>query len=163
MIMILPIVLEPSPILHQRSKNLTPAEAISPQIQELANDMIETMYAKDGVGLAAPQVGESIQLCVISKECTGKKKKDLVLINPDWQKASPFKLTDMEGCLSAPRIYGEVKRYKKIKVNALGRNGKVIQFIASDLFARVVQHEVDHLQGHLFIEKAKNLREITRE
>ncbi len=156
--MVLPIVLEPNPILHQVGKDLTREEVKSTKIQKLIKDMIPTMYAKDGVGLAAPQVGESIQLCVIAKNFTPDQKKDLVLVNPKWQKLSVFRVWDEEGCLSVPEVYGQVRRYKKIKVEALNEKGEKISFTAQDFFARIIQHEVDHLNGILFIEKAKNLR-----
>jgi len=118
--------------------------------------MTETMYKSDGVGIAAPQVGVSIMLCVIAKQFA-TTKEDLILINPVWEKKSVLKTTDTEGCLSVPGIFGEVKRYKKIKVQALDKNGARIEFLANNFFARIVQHEIDHLNGVLFIEKAKNL------
>jgi peptide deformylase len=125
--------------------------------------MVETMYAKDGVGLASVQVGESKQLCVIAKNYnTLNKKQDLCLINPSWTKLSVFKAWDEEGCLSVPGVYGKVKRYTKIKVQALDSNGKLLEFVAEDFFARIIQHEVDHLNGILFIEKAKNLHQIDK-
>ena len=161
--MILPVLTEPNPLLHQQSRHLQPEELKLPKIQQLIQDMAETMYTKDGVGIAAPQVGESIQLCVINKEYTASPNEDMVLVNPSWEKASAFKATDIEGCLSVPKIYGDVKRFKKIKVNALNKNGQPLQFVADGTFARIVQHEIDHLQGTLFYEKAKNLREITVE
>ncbi len=118
--------------------------------------MTETMYKSDGVGIAAPQVGASIMLCVIAKQFAGTKT-DLTLVNPVWEKKSLLKTSDTEGCLSVPGVFGEVKRYKKIKVNALDRDGNKIEFLANNFFARIVQHEVDHLNGILFIEKAKNV------
>jgi peptide deformylase len=156
--MVLPIILEPNKILHQVGRDLNLEEIKSNKIQKLIIDMIPTMYAKDGVGLAAPQVGESIQLCVIAKNYTPDQKKDLVLINPKWQKTSVFREWDEEGCLSVPETYGQVRRYKKIKVEALDETGKKINFVAENFFARIIQHEVDHLNGILFIEKAKNIR-----
>src|SRR3989344_547972 len=156
--MVLPIILEPNEILNLAGKDLGLEEIKSEKIQELIKDMIPTMYAKDGVGLAAPQVGESVQLCVIAKNFTPDQKKDLVLINPKWQKVSVFREWDEEGCLSVPEIYGQVRRYKKIKIVALDEKGNKLNFTAENFFARIVQHEVDHLNGILFIEKAKNLR-----
>lgn len=162
--MILPILVEPNEFLHKKSEIIDPAEINEPRLQKLITDMIETMYVDDGVGLAAPQVEESIRLVVITKEYNPlNKKKDLVLINPQWEKTSIFKEWDEEGCLSVPLIYGEVKRYRKIKVRALDENGKPLNFNAEDFTARVIQHEVDHLDGILFISKAKNLHEVKKE
>ncbi len=160
--MIYDIVFHPEPLLHKTS-DLVPKEIIlTPNFQNFISDMIATMYVKDGVGLAAPQVGRSIKLCVIAKEYT-PSKKDLCLINPEWTKQSIKKNWDEEGCLSVPGIYGEVSRYSTIKVKALDHEGTHLEFVARDFFARIIQHEVDHLNGILFIEKAKNLHRLGRE
>lgn len=161
--MILNIVKEPNPLLHQVSKNLTPEEINSKETKNFIGDLIETMYAKDGVGIAAVQTGNLIQLCVIAKNFTPDKSNDLVLINPKFQKASILREWNEEGCLSVPDIYGSVRRYKKIKVSALDATGKKIEFTAADFFARIIQHEIDHLNGVLFIVKAKNLHNFEKE
>jgi hypothetical protein len=90
------------------------------------------------------------------------KRKCLTLINPTWVKLSTKTAWDEEGCLSVPGIYGQVKRYTKIKVKAFDEHGKPLEFIAEDFFARIVQHEADHLNGTLFIEKAKDLHKIDK-
>jgi len=156
--MFLQIITEPNPILRQVGKELTVEEIGSKKIKKLIKDLIETMYIHDGVGIAAPQVGESVKIFIIAKDFTPTKEKDLILINPVWEKKSIAKYIDEEGCLSVPGVYGLVKRYKKIKVKALDENGKEICFEAEDFPARVIQHESDHLQGILFIDKAKKLR-----
>jgi len=162
--MLLNILIEPNPELHKLAADVNPADIGSPKIRKLIANMTETMYGRDGVGLAATQVGQPIQLCIIAKQFNlVNDKKDLVLINPKWEKSSIFKVWDEEGCLSVPELYGKVRRYRKIKVRALDENGKSISFTASDFFARVIQHEVDHLQGILFIEKAKELHEVEKE
>ena len=162
--MLLPVTIEPNQILHKKGRDLTVAELATPEIKKLIKNMTETMYIKDGVGIAAPQVGQSMQLCVIAKQYSPvNPNEDLVLVNPVWQKTSIRKAWDTEGCLSVPQIYGEVKRYFKIKVQALDKNGKPLQFEASDFPARIVQHEVDHLNGILFIEKARNLHHVDTE
>jgi len=161
--MILKIITDPNPILHKKGADLTGADLKSDKIQKLIADMAETMYSSDGVGIAAPQVEQSIQLCVIAKQYNAlNANKDLVLVNPVWVKQSVLKKTDEEGCLSVPNIYGQVKRYTKIKVKALDKTGRPVDFIAKDFSARVIQHEVDHLNGILFIEKAKNLHKIEK-
>lgn len=160
--MIYTIVFEPNPLLHKRSADIDPGAIDTPEMKKFVKDMIETMYVKDGVGLAAVQVGVSKQLCVIAKNFTPDKKKDLCLINPTWVKMNNKQAWDEEGCLSVPEIYGEVKRYVAIKVKALDEKGKPLEFVAEDFFARIVQHECDHLNGTLFIEKARNLRRIKK-
>ncbi len=125
-------------------------------------DLIETMYHKNGVGIASVQVASPIRLCVIAKEFTPGKKEDLILINPKFSAIGILRQWDEEGCLSVPLIYGKVRRYKKIKVTALGANGQPLEFIATDFFARICQHEIDHLNGTLFIDKAKNLHTIDK-
>ncbi len=156
--MFLQILTEPNPILRQVGKELTVEKIGSKKIKKLIKDLTETMYIHDGVGIAAPQVGESVKICVIAKNFSPTKKKDLVLINPVWEKKSMTKTIDEEGCLSVPGIYGLVKRYKKIKVKALDEHGKTICFEAENFPARVIQHENDHLNGILFIDKAKKFR-----
>jgi len=155
--MVLEITKEPNPLLHQVSKNLTLEEINSPATKEFLLNLIETMYAKDGVGIASVQVGNPIQLCVIAKDFTPDKKEDLVLINPTFIKTSILREWAEEGCLSVPNTYGSVRRYKKIKVSALNVKGEKIEFVATEFFARIIQHEIDHLNGILFIEKAKKL------
>lgn len=155
--MIYNIVTEPNPILHRRSADINPTQITTPEMQEFIRDMVETMYAKDGVGLAAVQVGKSVQLCVIAKDYVPGKKKDLCLINPTWIKLSDKKEWEEEGCLSVPGVYGKVQRFTRLKVKAYDDQGKALEFEAKDFFARIVQHECDHLNGTLFIEKAKDL------
>lgn len=161
--MIYPIITDPNPILHKRSADIDPATIATPEMQQFVRDMIETMYKKDGVGLAAVQVNVSKQLCVIAKDFVPGKKKDLCLINPVWTKQSIKKNWDEEGCLSVPGVYGKVQRYSHIKVRALNEKGEQLEFEAKDFFARIIQHECDHLNGTLFIEKAKDIRKPTLE
>jgi len=152
----LKIVTNPNPILRQKaSKIINP---LDPGIQKLIPQMSKLMLEKDGVGLAAPQIGESIRLITV-------RYKDgvLTLINPQLVKKSLVKEWDEEGCLSVPNIYGEVKRCKKITVKYLDEKGQKHQMSGEGLFARVIQHETDHLDGVLFIDKAKNLRKIEEE
>ena len=114
--MILPIVQHPNEILTTRSKEVEPSFIVSNKARKLAKDMIETVYNAKGVGLAAPQIGLGIRLCVITKQYT-PDQKDLVLFNPTWEKTSRKKIADNEGCLSVPHTFGRVKRLKKkIKV-----------------------------------------------
>ena len=145
----LEIVKEPTESLRQPSKELDADFILSDEIQKLLKEMTLTMYQDDGIGLAAPQVGKNIRICVIGKEANLDSEDDLILINPVWQKTSRRKLVDIEGCLSVPKTYGKVKRYKSIHVEALNKKGDLIEFEAQDFLARVIQHEVDHLNGLL--------------
>lgn len=160
--MLLNILTEPNSLLRQKAKEINWAAVNKTDLTRLAADMAETMYLKDGVGLAAPQVGQAVRLCVISKAYAPDGAKELVLINLVWEKASLFKVWDEEGCLSVPNIYGHVKRFKKIKVKALDLNGRPVSFAAEGFLARIIQHEVDHLDGVLFIDKAKDLHPLEK-
>lgn len=161
--MVYKIVFEPTAMLHERSALVDPATMSGREMQKFVKDMVETMYVKDGVGLASVQVGKPIQLCTIIKEHnTLNPHEDLTLVNPTWTKLSTHTNTDEEGCLSVPGWYGKVKRYSKILVKAHDKNGRPIEFIAEDFFARIIQHEYDHLDGHLFVEKAKNMRRFNK-
>jgi peptide deformylase len=160
--MILPIFTEPTPILRTPGRFLTPADLSTDKFNQFLLDLVETMYAKDGVGIAAPQVGESIQVCAIAKDFTADKKCDLILINPTWEKKSIKRVWGEEGCLSVPNIFGKVKRCKKILITALNQKGEPVKIEAEDFFARIAQHEIDHLNGVLFIDKAKDLYEVDK-
>lgn len=147
---LLKVVTIPAKNLREPSKDLTKTD-IS-KLNGLIKDMIETMYASDGIGLAAPQIGRNIKLATIGKEAT-PDNKDWAIINPKIIKHSWRKVTAEEGCLSVPGITKEVARFKKITVQALNAKGEKIIFEADDFFARVLQHEIDHLNGILIIDK----------
>lgn len=147
---ILKILTIPEPSLRQKSVAIKPAEIL--KLKSLFLDMIETMYGADGVGLAAPQIGKNIRLAIISKEGT-PDKKDWVLINPKIIKHSWKRIKDEEGCLSVPGVRKEVARFAKITIKALDAKGQPLNFQAENLFARVIQHEIDHLDGILIVDK----------
>ena len=159
--MILKIFTHPEPVLNKKTDPISIQKIKEPEFQKFIDDMAETMYVEDGVVLAAPQIGQSLKICIISKEYS-LDHKDLILINPIWEKLSRFQAWDSEGCLSVPGVFGKVKRYRRIKIEALDRNGEKIAFEANSFFARIIQHECDHLDGVLFIEKAKNLEEVSK-
>ncbi len=129
----------------------TPVEKVNKKIRTLLDDMAETMYKYEGVGIAAPQVGVPIRAIVVD---IGKKRYDI--INPVITEREGS-IVDSEGCLSFPGVYGEVERAEKVKVEYTNRYGKRKFIEAEGLMARCLQHEVDHLDGHLFIEVAKNI------
>lgn len=147
----LKIITNPNPILRQKAK---PIKDISDkEIKKLIPQLTEALLKYDGVGIAAPQVGYSIRMIAMRY-----KDDNLTMINPKIAKKSILKEVDEEGCLSVPNVFGEVKRCKKITVKFQDPSGKMRVMTGEGLFARVVQHEVDHLDGILFIDKAKHLR-----
>lgn len=159
--MVYDIVTDPDPRLHKPSEPVPLEKIKTREMQKFIKDMVETMYVKNGVGLAAVQVGRPIQLCIIVKQFNDlDNREDLCLINPTWKKLTIVKQSDEEGCLSLPGTYGLRKRYTRIGVEAFNKNGDKIQFVAEDFFARIIQHELDHLNGHLFVEKATKIHKV---
>ncbi len=148
----LPITIYPEPILLKRARKVKIAELKSKEIQQLILDMGRTMKEKDGIGLAAPQVGQSLRLIVINTEAG-----NLVLVNPKFLYKSLKKEIGEEGCLSLPGIFGLIKRSVKVRVSGLDKNGKKVRFTASGFFARVLQHEVDHINGKVIISRLKKV------
>lgn len=160
--MLLNIVTEPNEILHKKAEPVAPADLETKKIKKLVKNLKETMRIRDGVGLAAPQVKESLAICAIHGKYSPdtNDNDDLILINPTWEKATRKKEYGEEGCLSVPHTFGKVKRYKNIKVKALSPDGQELNFLADGFFARIIQHEVDHLSGIIFTQKAKNIYKI---
>ncbi len=162
--MILNVVKYGTPVLRSRG---TRVDLITPTIKKLIADMFDTMYAAKGIGLAAQQVGLPIQLTVIDVrgvadrpswvEVGGKRieidsSMPMVLINPEL-KPTGDRVAGAEGCLSFPEIFAEITRPEAVDVKALDATGKPLEFSCGGLLARVIQHEVDHLQGILFIDR----------
>ena len=136
------------PILKEVAK---PVEKIDRSIKKLVKDMFETMAEADGVGLAAPQVGESIRLVVINMGDGPFELINPVITERDGEQCGP------EGCLSVPGLYGDVTRANKVTVEATNLKGKPVKYTGEGLRARAFQHELDHLEGVLFIERASAL------
>lgn len=137
------VVTEPDEILHKNTREVT---VFDEKLGQLIDDMFETMYHKDGVGLAAPQIGILRKICVID---IGDGKIELV--NPVIVKQSGKQYAN-EGCLSCPEIFGTTERPKKVTVRAYNRNGELYEIKGTDLLARALCHEIDHLSGVLFTE-----------
>lgn len=152
---LLKIVLNPNEILRKISKPFPANKIKTPEIQKLIKDMIITMIQKDGVGLAAPQIGKNIRIITINT-----KDGPICLINPEIIEKSWIKELGEEGCLSVPGFFGDVRRHKKIKCQFLDTGANKTTIEAEGLMARVIQHESDHLDGILFIDKAKNIRSV---
>ncbi len=156
---IFPVLTEPTPSLRERSLDVSVADITTPVFQTFLDDLAQTMQVKDGVGIAAPQVGKNIRAIVVTLR--GRVEW---LINPIITKTSEQMEESEEGCLSVPGVYGIVMRHKKISVEAINRHGRRVLFDAKKFDAVVMQHEVDHLDGILFVDKAvrivKNGRHI---
>lgn len=155
--MIYPIVTEPNPVLRKKAETVRADEIGSEKFQTLIDDMIETMYAASGIGIAAPQIGLSRRIIIAE---TGEHKP-VAFINPEITSKSWGTVTSEEGCLSVPGLYGIVKRHKSVSAKALGRDGKPVLIKNKELLAIILQHEIDHLNGILFVDKAKHIHPIS--
>lgn len=146
-----PILRYGAPVLQQKA---APVIALTPDIETLIEDMRETMHGASGVGLAAPQVGESLRLCLIDLSAGRRPNQMLVLINPELVESDGLQLKE-EGCLSVPGIEATVPRPLRVTVRAMDRDGDVRDIRAEGLLARAIQHEVDHLNGILFLDRLR--------
>ena len=149
---IMPIVRVPDPVLRQKTKKIKKIDA---SIQKLIDDMIETMHDAPGVGLAATQIGVSLQVCVIHVP-----GEDIVtLINPQIVRRSGSRLCE-EGCLSLPGYKGVIQRSEKVVVKGLNRDGRPVRYHATGLFAECIEHEVDHLEGNLYFDLLDSMEKL---
>jgi peptide deformylase len=147
-------------ILRQPAKRVA---KIDDEIREIARKMLQTMYSQDGIGLAAPQVGINKQLIVIDCELEDESAKPWVLINPEIKKFGGELAKDQEGCLSVPGVFMDVMRPDAIEVSFKDENGR-LQILKTDgLLARVIQHEIDHLNGVLFVDRIDNRLALDQE
>jgi len=152
------------PVLRAKARALDKAEIRSAAIQELIDDMLDTMSEYHGVGLAAPQVHEGVRLFVAALDSGDDDEEEseaIAIINPEITIVGSDVVEDWEGCLSIPDIRGRVPRARDIKVRALDRTGARIELSAHDFPARVIQHETDHLDGVLFFDRMQSLVSMT--
>lgn len=153
------------PVLRAKARALDRAELKSAPIQKLIDDMIQTMLEYHGVGLAAPQVHESVRIFVASLEADDdeaqQRPEPLAIINPEISVVGDDTVEDWEGCLSIPDIRGRVPRAREIKVRAFDRRGERIELGAHGFPARVIQHETDHLDGILFFDRMRSFESLT--
>jgi peptide deformylase len=169
------ILQQENPILRKTALPVSHKDIGSKKLQSVLEDMSQALVEQgDGVAIAAPQIGVSLRIFVVAgkifeddfvrgeKEVKKKKnpKKDLVFINPEIIKKSKDRKSVPEGCLSVRWLYGQVKRAKKVLVKAYDETGKPFTFGGSGLMAQIFQHEIDHLDGVLFIDKARGLKEM---
>jgi len=152
------IITLPEPVLRRKAHSIT---RFDKNLLTLIDDMVETMRDAPGVGLAAPQIGLSERLIVVEyyereedEEVENAPKKVWAIVNPEIVKASEEKLMGVEGCLSIPNLVGEVERHATIHVKGLNRHGKPMKLKAEGWLARIFQHEIDHLNGVLFTDRA---------
>lgn len=147
------------PVLRDVAESVAQETVMDDEVQGLIDDMIETMDEYDGVGLAAPQVHVSQRIVVVRVVAEAEEDEEImVLINPEIQPVGEDRTSDWEGCLSIPDLRGFVPRFKRIAVKALDGDGKPISFQAEGYVARVIQHEVDHLNGTLFLDRMPDMR-----
>ncbi len=149
------ILVIPDPLLRKVSE---PVNSVDTEVKNLMDDMLETMYAAPGIGLAAVQIGVLKRIIVIDLSKDGEKKNPLFIVNPEITFKSNDLISYEEGCLSIPNQFAEVKRPSSCKVNFLDYNGKKKEISADGLLATCIQHEVDHLDGILFIDHLSKLK-----
>lgn len=150
-----PLIILPDPILRQVSR---PIETVDGEVKKLADDMLETMYDAPGIGLAAIQIGVARRMLVLDVSKDGEDRTPLVFINPEVVASSDARSVYEEGCLSIPDYYAEVERPASITVRHLDREGKEQMTEAEGLLATCLQHEIDHLNGVLFIDHISKLK-----
>lgn len=148
------ILTYPDPALRQKAEKVT---EFNEELQQLAQDLAETMYDAPGSGLAATQIGCGQRVVVIDMSKDKEKREYMVLVNPEILECEGSQV-DEEGCLSVIDLSAKVKRYRKILIRVQELDGKVNEFPAEDFFARVLQHEIDHLDGILFIDHLSSLK-----
>ena len=148
------------PVLRRAARAVERAEIRDPRFQKFVDDMIETMHEYNGVGLAAPQVHESLRVFVAMLD-SGEDAEASVIVNPVIVPADDRLVEGWEGCLSIPDVRGRVPRSPKILVKAIDRQGRTLEIEADDFPARVIQHETDHLDGILFFDRMKSLTSLT--
>jgi peptide deformylase len=151
----LPIITAPDPRLKIKAR---PVPAVDNKVRRLMDDMLDTMYGAIGIGLAAPQVGQASRVIVLDVAREGEKPQPLQLANPEILWRSPELTTGNEGCLSLPEHYAEVTRPAKIRLRYLDYQNEIREIEASGLLAMCLQHEIDHLDGVLFVDHISSLK-----
>ncbi len=155
-----------NPVLRKIAEPVSPEAIGAPSIQQLIDDLIETMAEYDGAGLAAPQVHVSKQIVVFEVEGNPRYPDAetvplTVLINPKITPTTQRVEEDWEGCLSVPDLRGKVPRYTQVRIEAYDRHGKKLNYVAKDFHARVAQHECDHLVGKVFLDRMRSMESLS--
>ena len=164
--MILKVARLGHPILRKIAAPVPPEQITTPAVQQFIDDLIETMYEYDGAGLAAPQVHVSQQIVAMEVSQNPRYPQApaiplTVYINPEITPLTDTMDEDWEGCLSVPGLRGRVPRYTKIRLQAYDRQGKRVDFVAEGFHARVIQHECDHLQGKVYLDRMRDMSSLT--
>jgi peptide deformylase len=163
--MILKVARIGHPVLRRPARDLTKDELRSADLQRLLDDMEETMHEYDGVGLAAPQVHLGLRLAVIEVPASDERAREgvpfTVLINPRLTPLGEETVTGWEGCLSIPDLRGVVPRLTRLRLDALDHRGKPFSVEAGGFFARVIQHECDHLDGRVYLDRMEDMRSLS--
>ena len=146
---VLPLRIYGDPVLRAKAKAVA---GVTDKFRPFVLDLFDTMFAEDGVGLAAPQVGVSEQVLVLAVPVRKHQRVDLTLVNPEIVASSGWEVGE-EGCLSVPGVYDEIKRAYAIELKALDETGRPIELKAEGYLARAIQHEIDHLKGVLFVDR----------
>jgi peptide deformylase len=152
---LLPIIVAPDPRLKIKTR---PVETVDDELRQFLDDMLETMYAADGIGLAAPQVGDERSVLVMDVAREGQDPKPLKIINPEIVWHSDEERVHEEGCLSLPEYFAEVVRPEKIRVRFLDETGTEQELEADGILSICIQHEMDHLQGILFVDHVSSIK-----
>jgi peptide deformylase len=153
---VMPVIKMDNPLLHRKAKKVS---KIDDSIQKLIDDMVETMHDVGGAGLAAPQVGVPLQVVVIQ---VPDEEDVITLINPEIVKTSEESEMMTEGCLSLPGYRAEVKRFTSVTVRARDRQGKLIRIKGEELLAQVLQHEVDHINGIVYVDHLESMDKLEK-
>jgi len=154
------------PVLRQVAEPVSPEAIGAPEIQKLVDDMLETMADHDGAGLAAPQVHVSRRIVIYGVDANPRYPDAAavpftVLVNPRITPVGDEQAEDWEGCLSVPDLRGQVPRFTRVRVEAYGRDGRPLAFTAEDFHARVVQHECDHLDGKVYLDRMRSFETLS--
>jgi peptide deformylase len=162
--MILKVARLGHPALRAKAEPVEHARITTPDFQRLIDDMVETMREYDGVGLAAPQVHVSLRLAVLEVSASDERAQEAVpltvLVNPQLTTLGKERATGWEGCLSVPDLRGQVPRFKRLKLEALDRQGQPFSLEARGFHARLIQHECDHLDGGVYLDRMNGLRSL---
>ena len=163
--MILKVARIGHPVLREPAREVLVRRLRSKEMQRFIDDMIETMHEYDGVGLAAPQVHVGLRLAVIEVSGDDDRTREAVpltvMVNPVIRSLGENTVEDWEGCLSIPDLRGAVPRLRRLELRALDRHGKPYRRVAEDFFARVIQHECDHLDGSVYLDRMTGMRTLS--
>ncbi|MGE4520591.1 MAG: peptide deformylase [Desulfobacteraceae bacterium] len=152
---VLDVVIYPDPVLRE---NLEDVETIDDDLKKLAEDMADTMYDSRGVGLAANQINSTKRILVFDPDPDPEIRNYTVLVNPHIVEKEGSQISKEEGCLSLPGIRADVKRYERVKVKALNLDGEEVEIDGTELVGIILQHEIDHLNGKVFIDRLSSLK-----